>query len=69
MTFLAWRVEKKRLVLPSGNTMTATCHHSRSGACGGCYARVFVAFREALEADDPKSVLLAVQAAMRAEAA
>jgi hypothetical protein len=63
----AWRVIKGRLVLPSGNTMTASCKHRPSGSCGGCHARLYLLVEQARDAADPKALIDEVFRVMKLE--
>lgn len=63
-----WKVEKGRLVLPSGNLMAASCHHRKGYACGGCYARLYVALDEVSKAPErAKDIIDALTRQMQAE--
>jgi len=37
-------IKHGRMVTKSGGSVAATCKHRRSGACGGCYARLYWSF-------------------------
>lgn len=67
MSIREWKVVDKKFVRANGGTMEASCHHRRSGACGGCYARMAEALEEILVSEDPKAVVKAVHDAMIAE--
>lgn len=64
----AGKVVDGKFILPSGNGMTASCHHQRKGACGGCYARMAVLMDD-IEADPLDAVhhIKRASAAMKAE--
>lgn len=64
---MTWKVERRGLVLPSGNLMTAACIHRKAGACGGCFARFYVLLDELAKSADPKALILQVEQVMKAE--
>lgn len=64
-----WTIFKGRLVLPSGNLMTASCKHRKAGACGACYARLYQVLMLIDEAPDrAKALISEVTQVMKAEA-
>jgi hypothetical protein len=65
----AW-VERGALRDNKGGSISVSCRHRKAGACGGCYARMYLALK-GIEAGakEAKAVAESVFAAMRAEGA
>lgn len=64
-----WTIHKGRLVLPSGNLMSASCKHRKAGACGGCYARLYQVLSLIEETPErAKALISEVTRVMKAEA-
>lgn len=60
MSAWTWEVKPDGLVTPAGNRMKASCKHRKNGACGGCYARLYVLMEEIEK--DPESAEYLVRA-------
>jgi hypothetical protein len=67
---LLLKVERGSLISAKGDKMSASCHHRKSGACGGCYARFWLALKAIQEAPvlDVYAIVDAVFAATKREA-
>lgn len=60
-----WEVRQGALITDTHGKISCTCPHRKVGACGGCYARLYIAMR-LIEAT-PEAAAIIVKEILEAE--